>query len=150
MRQSWPRWVLPAPIRKLPSQLTVAENLDVFGRLYGLAARCARHAARSCSRGSASGTCVEGSMAGLSAGQTTRVMLAKAFLARPTVALLDEPTASLDPDIADEVRDFVREQRDEEGVSIVFTSHNMDEVAQICDRVHLPRPRPDRLQRAAR
>ena len=74
-------------------------------------------------------------MEGLSAGQTTRVMLAKAFLARPRVALLDEPTASLDPDIADEVRDFVREQRDEEGVSIVFTSHNMDEVAQVCDRV---------------
>ena len=74
-------------------------------------------------------------MEGLSAGQTTRVMLAKAFLARPRVALLDEPTASLDPDIAHEVREFVCEQRDHEGVSIVYTSHNMDEVAQICDRV---------------
>ena len=72
---------------------------------------------------------------GLSAGQTTRVMLAKAFLPRPRVALLDEPTASLDPDIAVEVRAFVRSRRDEEGVSIVFTSHNMDEVAQLCDRV---------------
>src|SRR5437764_1102377 len=68
-------------------------------------------------------------------GRTTRVMLAKAFLARPRVALLDEPTASLDPDIAVEVRAFVRSQRDQEGVSIVFTSHNMDEVAQLCDRV---------------
>ena len=74
-------------------------------------------------------------MAGLSAGQTTRVMLAKAFLARPRIALLDEPTASLDPDIAHEVREFVCEQRDQAGVSILYTSHNMDEVAQICDRV---------------
>ena len=74
-------------------------------------------------------------MSGLSAGQTTRVMLAKAFLARPKIALLDEPTASLDPDIAHEVRDFVREQRDRAGVSILYTSHNMDEVAEICDRV---------------
>jgi ABC-2 type transport system ATP-binding protein len=74
-------------------------------------------------------------MAGLSAGQTTRVMLAKAFLARPRIALLDEPTASLDPDIAHEVRDFVRAQRDEAGVSILYTSHNMDEVAEVCDRV---------------
>ena len=76
-----------------------------------------------------------GQMEGLSAGEATRVMLAKAFLARPRVALLDEPTASLDPDIAVEVRAFVRSRRDEEGVSIVFTSHNMDEVAQLCDRV---------------
>jgi ABC-2 type transport system ATP-binding protein len=63
------------------------------------------------------------------------VMLAKAFLARPRIALLDEPTASLDPDIAHEVRDFVRAQRNEGGVSIVYTSHNMDEVAEVCDRV---------------
>ena len=74
-------------------------------------------------------------MDSLSAGQTTRVMLAKAFLARPRIVLLDEPTASLDPDIAHEVRDFVRAQRDEAGVSILYTSHNMDEVAEICDRV---------------
>jgi ABC-2 type transport system ATP-binding protein len=63
------------------------------------------------------------------------VSLAKAFLARPQVVLLDEPTASLDPDIAHEVRRFVRDQRDNEGVSILYTSHNMDEVAEICDRV---------------
>ena len=74
-------------------------------------------------------------MLGLSAGETTRVMLAKAFLARPSVVLLDEPTASLDPDIAHEVRRFVRGQRDGEGVSMVYTSHNMDEVSDVCDRV---------------
>ena len=74
-------------------------------------------------------------MLGLSAGETTRVMLAKAFLARPSVVLLDEPTASLDPDIAHEVRRFVRGRRDGEEVSMVYTSHNMDEVSDVCDRV---------------
>ena len=74
-------------------------------------------------------------MSDLSAGQKTRVMLAKAFLAHPRIALLDEPTASLDPDIAHEVRTFVLEQRREYNVSMLFTSHNMDEVTEVCDRV---------------
>jgi ABC-2 type transport system ATP-binding protein len=72
---------------------------------------------------------------GLSSGEITRVMLAKAFLARPRVVLLDEPTASLDPDIAHEVRDFVRTRRDADDVAMVYTSHNMDEVSNVCDRV---------------
>ena len=77
-------------------------------------------------------------------------MLAKAFLARPAVALLDKPTASLDPDIATEICAFGVERHDEEGVSIVFTSHNMDEVAQFRRPGDLPGPLPDRLQRSAR
>lgn len=71
----------------------------------------------------------------LSAGQSTRIMLAKAFIPHPRVALLDEPTASLDPDIAHEVRSFVKEQREKYGTSILYTSHNMDEVADVCDDV---------------
>jgi ABC-2 type transport system ATP-binding protein len=120
---------------KLPLHLTIDENLDVFGRLYGLSA--ADRKARSQELLTRFGVwdLRRRIMTGLSAGQTTRVMLAKAFLARPWIVLLDEPTASLDPDIAHEVRDFVCEQRDHEGVSILYTSHNMDEVAQICDRV---------------
>ena len=120
---------------KLPRRLTVAENLDVFGRLYGLAAGDRRARVRLLLERFGAWDLRRREMEGLSAGQTTRVMLAKAFLARPRVALLDEPTASLDPDIAAEVRAFVRRERDEEGVSIVFTSHNMDEVTQLCDRV---------------
>lgn len=71
----------------------------------------------------------------LSAGQTTRVNLAKAFLNYPKVLLLDEPTASLDPDIAKYVRDFILEERKEYKVSMLFTSHNMKEVEEVCDRV---------------
>jgi ABC-2 type transport system ATP-binding protein len=120
---------------RLPRRLTVIENLDVFARLYGL--RAGERASRIRELLARFGVwdLRRRSMESLSAGQATRVMLAKAFLARPRVALLDEPTASLDPDIAVEVRAFVRSQRDEEGASIVFTSHNMDEVAQLCDRV---------------
>ena len=71
----------------------------------------------------------------LSAGQRTRVNLAKAFLNYPKVLLLDEPTASLDPDIAKYLRDFIMEERKQYNVSILFTSHNMREVEELCSRV---------------
>src|SRR5690606_27227848 len=70
----------------------------------------------------------------LSAGQMTRLMLAKAFLHEPDIVLLDEPTASLDPDIAHDVRRFIVEQKNKRGMAILITSHNMNEVAQVCDR----------------
>jgi len=71
----------------------------------------------------------------LSAGQMTRIMLTKAFLANPEIVLLDEPTASLDPDVAYEVRQFILAQRAERDISILITSHNMEEVTELCDRV---------------
>jgi ABC-2 type transport system ATP-binding protein len=120
---------------RLPSRLTVAENLDIFGRLYGVARTERRTRAEELLTGFGVWELRRRLMAGLSAGETTRVMLAKAFLARPSVVLLDEPTASLDPDIAHEVRRFVRGRRDREGVSMIYTSHNMDEVTDVCDRV---------------
>ncbi len=120
---------------KLPSRLTISENLDIYGRLYGLSP--ARRAEKIkhyliffdmwSMRDKETGM--------LSAGELTRVMLAKAFIADPKVVLLDEPTASLDPDIAHDVRRFVLSQQKEHGVSILFTSHNMDEVAEVCNRV---------------
>lgn len=119
----------------LPLFLSVAENLDIHGRLYGMSKsdRMARadellsyFGVRDLRRQRISQ---------LSAGQKTRVMLTKAFLPRPRVALLDEPTASLDPDIAHEVRNFVRRERSERGTAVLFSSHNMQEVADICDRV---------------
>ncbi|MDO8592943.1 MAG: ABC transporter ATP-binding protein [bacterium] len=71
----------------------------------------------------------------LSAGQKTKVNLAKAFINFPRVLLLDEPTASLDPEVADFVRKFLLEERKKFKVSIIITSHNMAEVEELCDRV---------------
>ncbi len=71
----------------------------------------------------------------LSTGQLTRVNLAKSFINYPKVLLLDEPTASLDPEIAQYVREFILNQRKKFQVSIILTSHNMAEVEEVCDRV---------------
>ena len=119
---------------RLPGRLTVWQNLDVFGRIYGLndADREGRiekmlmHFDMVNMRDRRSAT--------LSAGQATRLLLAKAFLPRPKVVLLDEPTASLDPTMAAQVREFVLKQKHEYGTSILFSSHNMEEVTQVCDR----------------
>jgi ABC-2 type transport system ATP-binding protein len=71
----------------------------------------------------------------LSAGQKTRVFLAKAFINFPKVLLLDEPTASLDPEIAVKVRELLKRERGKFKTSMLFTSHNMAEVEEVCDRV---------------
>lgn len=71
----------------------------------------------------------------LSSGQTTRIILTKAFINFPKLLLLDEPTASLDPEIAFSVRNFLIKQQKKYGVGMLFTSHNMSEVAEMCDRV---------------
>lgn len=120
---------------KLPANLTVGDNLDILGRFYGLSSyeRSTRIKELLSRFGMTSfynkrtGT--------LSAGQMTRVVLIKAFMPRPRLILLDEPTASLDPEVANEVRDFIAEQRTSDGVSVLFTSHNMMEVTNLCDRV---------------
>jgi ABC-2 type transport system ATP-binding protein len=120
---------------RLPARLTVVENLDIVGRIYGLdAARRAQQIKKLLTffgiwdmRDKETGS--------LSAGQATRVMLAKAFIADPEIVLLDEPTASLDPDVANEVRQFILAQKKERGISILITSHNMNEVTELCDRV---------------
>src|SRR3989338_9636398 len=71
----------------------------------------------------------------LSAGEQTRLFLTKAFLNYPKIILLDEPTASLDPDIAVKIREFLRRQQKEYKVSMLFTSHNMSEVEEMCDNI---------------
>jgi ABC-2 type transport system ATP-binding protein len=119
----------------LPWKLTIEQNLDVFGRLYGLSgAEIKKRQAPLLERfGIASK--LKSTVTALSAGQLTRLILVKAFLVRPKIALLDEPTASLDPDMAKEVCTFLMEEREREGTTMLFTSHKMDEVAELCDRV---------------
>jgi ABC-2 type transport system ATP-binding protein len=117
----------------LPFNLSVQENLDVFARLYGVTDRRRRIAEVLELFEIAE---VAGTVTGkLSSGQVTRVNLCKAFLNDPEVLLLDEPTASLDPDIAQKVRGTLKRAQREHGLTIVYTSHNMREVELVCDRV---------------
>ena len=119
----------------LPYNLTVAQNLDVFGRFYGLSSSEIKKRVNPLLERFGIASKAKSAVSELSAGQVTRLMLVKAFMTRPKIALLDEPTASLDPDVAKEVIEFVLEQRKAYGTAIVYTSHNMPEVAEICDRV---------------
>lgn len=120
---------------QMPSRLTVMENLDIYARLYGLDRATRLERIEKYLKFFGMWHIRDRQTGVLSAGQMTRAILAKAFIHGPRVVLLDEPTASLDPDIAHDVRAFVLEQQKQYGVSILFTSHNMDEVAAVCDRV---------------
>lgn len=119
----------------LPAHLTVSENLMVHGRLYKLSGGKLQARIEKFLKAFGVWDLRSKESGGLSAGQKTRVMLAKAFISHPKIVLLDEPTAALDPDIAHEVRRFILNQQREEQVSVLFTSHNMDEVTTVCDRV---------------
>lgn len=117
----------------MPSSLTVWENLRVFAGLYGVKnyknrinavmdlfdINDLRHVMTET----------------LSSGQLTRLSLAKAMINNPEVLFLDEPTASLDPDIADKVRNIIKERRNQTGITILYTSHNMIEMEEMCDRI---------------
>lgn len=120
---------------KLPPRLTVWENLDIYGMLYGLSYTQRYDQSKRLLLFFGMWDMRDRLMATLSAGQITRVMLVKAFFTLPKIVLLDEPTAALDPDVALDVRRFILEQQKEYGVAILLTSHNMDEVMQMCDRV---------------
>jgi ABC-2 type transport system ATP-binding protein len=120
---------------KLPARLTVFDNLDIVGRIYGIGQPHRAQQIEKLLKFFGIWKLKDQETGTLSAGQTTRVMLAKAFIADPDIVLLDEPTASLDPDIAYEVRQFILAQRKERGISMLITSHNMAEVADLCDRV---------------
>jgi ABC-2 type transport system ATP-binding protein len=117
----------------LPSNLTVRENLIVFARLYGLkSARAKINTLLELFEIEETNNRLTGS---LSSGQLTRLNLCKAFLNDPEILFLDEPTASLDPDIAAKVRERLQELQRQRGLTMIYTSHNMQEVEQICDQV---------------
>lgn len=116
----------------LPYVLTVWENLNCFGYFYQIKDISKKVMPLLERFGIADKK--NAPVASLSAGQITRLMLVKAFFTNPLIVLLDEPTASLDPDISMDVCQFLLEQREKTGLSILFTSHKMDEVAELCDR----------------
>jgi ABC-2 type transport system ATP-binding protein len=120
---------------RLPARLSVYENLEIVGRIYGMNRVYRNEQIEKLLKFFDIWQLKNRQTGTLSAGQATRVMLAKAFLADPEIVLLDEPTASLDPDIAYEVRQFILTQCKEHATSILITSHNMDEVTELCDRV---------------
>ncbi len=119
---------------QLPSNLTVSENLFIFSKLYGVKKvsdkirellslfDIAKLYNRKCGA--------------LSAGEKTRLNLVKCLLNDPELLLLDEPTASLDPEMADTVRQVLKKIRRERNIGILYTSHNMPEVEEICDRIY--------------
>lgn len=118
----------------LPWILTIEENLEIFGCLYGLSRKeSAKRFDPLLERFGILSKKYQ-RVASLSAGQITRLMLVKAFFMNPKIVLLDEPTASLDPDIASDICSFLLEQREKKQLSILFTSHKMQEVMEICDR----------------
>lgn len=126
-----------SPYVDLPRRLTVRQNLMVYARLYGLAAPAARLEALA--QDLDLGAFMDRPFGTLSAGQRTRVGLAKAMINSPRLLLLDEPTASLDPDTADWVRAYLERYRRERGATIFLASHNMAEVERLCDGVHMMR-----------
>lgn len=117
----------------LPLRLTVWENMRVFAGLYGIK-NPKRHIHDLLERFEIADA-INKRVGDLSSGQKTRVYLAKALLNDPKVLFLDEPTASLDPDMADKTRQVLTEIRAERGTAVLITSHNMAEMEQLCDRI---------------
>lgn len=122
-----------SPYVALPNRLTVRQNLRVFGRLYGVpnVERRIVELAQELELGAF----IDRHTGDLSAGQKTRVLLAKALVNSPEVLLLDEPTASLDPDTGDWIRSHLETYSQARGATILLASHNMPEVERLCDDV---------------
>lgn len=122
-----------SPYMDMPHRLTVRQNLNVFGRLYAVKDLPDRIASLG---GQLELTeLLDRPVGKLSAGQKTRVALAKALINAPELLLLDEPTASLDPDTADWVRTRLEYFRKQYGATLLLASHNMVEVERLCERV---------------
>jgi len=128
-----PQMNFSSPFVDLPHRLTVRQNLLIYARLYGLSRRDKR--IESLAADLQISAFLERPAGKLSAGQKTRVALAKALLNEPDLLLLDEPTASLDPDTGDWVRGYLEAYRARTGATILMASHNMSEVERLCSEV---------------
>jgi len=122
-----------SPYIELPKKLTVKQNLEVYGRLYGVKNLSER--IMEVSQDLDIKNFFKRKTGELSSGQKNRVSLAKSLINKPEILLLDEPTASLDPDIGDFVRSYIQEYRSKNQVTILLASHNMNEVERLCDSI---------------
>lgn len=120
---------------RLPARLSIIENLDIVGRIYNMNFEKRTNQIEKLLKFFKIWDLRNSQTGSLSAGQATRVLLAKAFISEPEIVFLDEPTASLDPEIANEIREFILLERKNRNVSILITSHNMQEVTTLCDRI---------------
>jgi ABC-2 type transport system ATP-binding protein len=130
-----PRLNFSSPYVDLPHRLTVSENLNVYARLYAIRQPAER--IRKLAADLDFAALLGRKTGNLSSGQKTRIAIAKALLNEPELLLLDEPTASLDPDTADWVRRYLRDYQSRSGASILLASHNMAEVEQRYGRSNL-------------
>ncbi len=128
-----PRMNFSSPYISLPARLTVEETLRVYGHLYGVHSLEAR--IRELAETFDLADLLKRPGGALSAGQKTRVTLAKALVNQPDVLLLDEPTASLDPDTADLMRGWLERYQQKSGATVLLASHNMMEVERLCSDV---------------
>jgi ABC-2 type transport system ATP-binding protein len=126
-----------SPYVDLPRRLTVSQNLRFFARLYGVPEP--RERIRALAEDLELSDLLDRRSGNLSAGQKTRVSLAKALINEPEVLLLDEPTASLDPDMADWIRGYLERYQARSGAAVLLASHNMAEVERLCDLVLMMR-----------
>ena len=122
-----------SPYIELPKKLTVKQNLIVYGKLYNI--KNLNERINFLSEKLRLGDLLDKITGELSSGQKNRVSLAKALINDPTVLLLDEPTAALDPETADFIRTFLEKLREEKKISVLLASHNMDEVKRLCNSV---------------
>ena len=131
------RFNFASPYVELPKKLTVKQNLEIYGRLYGI--KNLKERVNDISRDLDIKSFVERKTGELSSGQKNRVSLAKSLINKPEILLLDEPTASLDPDIGDFIRSYIQEYKLKNKVTILLASHNMSEVERLCDSVIMMR-----------
>lgn len=126
-----------SPYVDLPRRLTARQNLTIYGKLYRV--KNVDKRIKELAKELDIAEFLDRPFGRLSAGQQTRVAIAKALINRPDVLLLDEPTASLDPDVAGRIRDYLAQYRKDHGITILMASHNMREVEQLCDHVMIMR-----------
>ena len=122
-----------SPYIELPKKLTVRQNLEVYGRLYGI--KDLKNRISEISTDLNLNNFLNKNTGELSSGQKNRVSLAKSLINKPDVLFLDEPTASLDPDIGDFVREYIEIYKSKNQITILLASHNMKEVERLCDTV---------------